>query len=410
MRSVQSLYRIGLGPSSSHSLGPRRAAELFAARCPRGATVEVDLYGSLAATGRGHGTDRAIESGLPGRDVRINWHSRERPGHPNAMVFRSLDGQGHVLDTWEVYSVGGGRLRDAAGLVDEPTVSYPDDAIAPVLAWCRQRGVPFWEYVAAHDDEHIWPHLQRVWSTMIACVRRGLQSTETELPGGLQVQRRAASMLAQAHERVGMLRDLNLVSAYGLAVMEENASGHEVVTAPTCGACGVVPAVLYYMHKHLGITDEQIVRALATAGLFGSSAAERASISGAEVGCQGEVGVGCSMAAAAATQILGGDCRQVEYAAEMGLEHFLGLTCDPIMGLVQVPCIERNAFAAIRAIECAAYATSTSGAHLVQFDDVVEVMDRTGRDLQSDYRETARGGLARIMQDRLSKDPSLRSG
>jgi len=403
MQSVTQLYKIGHGPSSSHSMGPKRAAELFRARCGAPlARVTVELYGSLAATGKGHLTDHAVIDALQPLPVDVVWRADVLlPRHPNALRFAGFDRAGAELSAWVVYSIGGGALADDSGALDSaPQRAYPCDAIADVLAWCRARHVPVWQFVAAHEPPETPAALQRVWQVMTAAVQRGL-TAHGPLPGGLQLARRAAALLAHANTRVGLQRDLNLLAAYAVAAAEENAAGGEIVTAPTCGACGVVPAVLYYFHRHHGVDDERMLHALMTAGVFGSSVAARASISGSEVGCQGEIGVAAAMAAAAATQLLGGTNAQVEYAAEMALEHSLGLTCDPVLGLVQVPCIERNGFAAMKALSCASYALATDGAHLVRFDDVVDAMYATGKDLQAKYRETALGGLAAIMRRRI---------
>jgi len=282
---------------------------------------------------------------------------------------------------------------------------YPHETIAGMMEYCRRRGIELWGYVVKNEGVGVWSFLEGVLQTMEKAVRRGLTPAQGPLPGNLSLDRRAPRLFASANERVGVVRDQNLLSAYALAAAEENAAGGEVVTAPTCGSCGVLPAVLYYFSAHYRYPRERLIEALGVAGLFGLSAAVRGSISGAEVGCQGEIGVACAMSAAAAMQIQGGTMEQVEYAAEMGMEHFLGLTCDPVAGLVQVPCIERNAFAAMRALECASFAMATDGRHLVGYDDVIAVMKQTGRDLQDKYRETAAGGLAEIMRRRLGIAP-----
>jgi len=384
-------------------MGPRRAAKLFFRKL-KGEKCKstVELYGSLAATGKGHLTDKTIIQELTPLETKIVWKkSQILPLHPNGMLFKAFDTNGQLICSWQVYSVGGGELIDDNGPVEKPSNdTYQLNSISEILAWCVKHNKAFWQYSSTGKD--IWGYLSEVWSVMNDAILRGLSSSEKYLPGPLKLRRKAPSMLDYAHKRVSILRDFNLLSAYALAVSEENASGGKIVTAPTCGSCGVLPSILYYFYKHNNIQTNEIFQALATAGLFGLSVAERASISGAEVGCQGEIGTACAMAAAAAAQILGGNCKQIEYAAEMALEHSLGLTCDPIKGFVQIPCIERNAFAAMRSFECAAYAISTSGNHIVSFDDVVDVMDRTGRDLQAKYRETAMGGLAEIMRIRLA--------
>ncbi len=406
MKSIKTLYKIGIGPSSSHSMGPKRAVRHFLDQLAETAfaRIEVALYGSLAATGKGHLTDKAISDELSGYAFQILWLPDVfLPVHPCGLKIKALDSEGTTVLERCYYSIGGGELTDERGRALESTYNevYPDDTIEAALGWCRWQKADFTDYVITHEGADLMTFLRQIWGTMAQAVRRGL-AAKGVLPGGLNLLRRACAMQHQAHERIGMLRDLNLLSAYALAVAEENAAGGTIVTAPTCGACGIVPAVLYYFHKHYHMSEENILRALATAGLFGVSVAQRASISGAEIGCQGEIGTACAMASAAAAQLLSGTPPQVEYAAEMALEHMLGLTCDPIAGLVQIPCIERNAFAAMRAMECACYALSTNGRHHVSFDAVVNVMDETGRDLQNKYKETALGGLAKIMNDRLN--------
>jgi L-serine dehydratase len=407
VKNIFQLYKIGQGPSSSHSMGPGYAAVHFLKRLKRTPhTIRVDLYGSLAATGKGHFTDKVLIETLAPVPVKIEWHVDEfLPLHPNGMVFWAFDDMGTQLDSWQVYSIGGGMLRDADGEISiAPEHQYELDSAKAILFWCRNNGETFSRYIYDQEGDKIREFLNKIWNVMTDCIERGLQRKDRELAGGLKLAVRAPKLLACANETVDFVRNLNLVSAYAVAIAEENASGGTVVTAPTCGSAGVLPAVLYYFHKHHRMREEEIYKGLATAAVFGSLVASRASISGAEVGCQGEIGTACAMAAAAVTEILGGSPAQVEYAAEMGLEHWLGLTCDPVNGLVQVPCIERNAFAAMRAIECAAYSLATDGNHLVSFDDVVDVMNCTGRDMQSKYRETARGGLAEIMKHCISKN------
>jgi len=392
MESLRELYRVGFGPSSSHTMGPAAAARQFRARTPQAARYRVELYGSLAATGRGHHTDLVITRELQA-PVDYQWRSREQlPLHPNGMEFFALAADGAVLQQWRVYSVGGGALKEE-GQADPPKV-YPLTTAAELLAWAEAQGEPLWRYVETCEGAEIWAHLGDVWAAMRRCLDRGLQ-TEGTLPGGLQLRRKARGYYLRAQALGGTQRSL-IVSAYALAVSEENAAAQEVVTAPTCGACGVMPAVLRFMAEARRAPDVEILRALATAGLFGNFVKKNASISGAEVGCQGEVGTACAMAAAAAAYLSGGTAAQIEYAAEMGLEHHLGLTCDPVLGLVQVPCIERNAFGASRALDCADFALLSDGRHRIPFDEVVRAMKETGRDLSAKYRETGLGGLASV--------------
>ena len=397
MKSIKELYRIGTGPSSSHTMGPRKAAEIFLARHRNAASFKVTLYGSLAATGKGHMTDVAINDTLtPVAPVEIVWQPKVfLPFHPNAMTFAAFDARQKLLENWTVYSIGGGALAENN---EEPTIEskevYDMRSMTEILNWCERTGKSYWEYVKECEDEDIWDYLDVVWNTMKEAIRRGLEE-EGVLPGPLNLRRKASTYYIKATGYKDSLKTRGLVFAYALAVSEENASGGKIVTAPTCGSCGVVPAVLYHLHKSRDFSDIRIIRALATAGLFGNIVKHNASISGAEVGCQGEVGVACAMASGAANQLFGGSPAQTEYAAEMGLEHHLGMTCDPVCGLVQIPCIERNAYAAARALDANIYSSFTDGIHRVSFDKVVQVMKQTGHDLPSLYKETSEGGLAK---------------
>lgn len=375
-------------------MGPRKAAEIFLQRYPDADHFEVTLYGSLAATGKGHMTDVAILHVLGEERTTIVWEPKVfLPFHPNGMKFQAQQGGQNVGESWTVFSVGGGALAEDG----TPTVEYPDiypmSKAEEILAWSRRTGKSYWEYVQDCEGPEIWDYLTEVWNVMRNAVESGLEHEEV-LPGPLNLRRKAVSYFTRAEGYQASMKSRGLIFAYALAVSEENASGGKIVTAPTCGSCGVLPGVLYHLWKSRKITDTRIVRALATAGLFGNIVKTNASISGAEVGCQGEVGVACAMAAAAATQLFGGTPAQIEYAAEMGLEHHLGLTCDPVCGMVQIPCIERNAYAAARAMDANSYAMFTDGTHRVSFDRVVEVMKKTGHDLPSLYKETAEGGLA----------------
>ena len=317
------------------------------------------------------------------------------PFHTNGMKFEAFDADDKCIDTWIVYSVGGGDIvEEGAQRTSGPSI-YPLTKIKDIQAQCQKEGTSYWEYVDRYEDKDIWDYLAEVWNVMKEAVQRGIEA-EGVLPGGLGVRRKAVSYYVHAEGYNQSLKSRGLVYAYALAVSEENASGGLIVTAPTCGSCGIVPAVLYHLHKSKGFSEKRILRALATAGLFGNVVKTNASVSGAEVGCQGEVGVACAMAAAAASQLFGGTVAQIEYSAEMGLEHHLGLTCDPVCGLVQIPCIERNAYAAARALDANLYAAFSDGRHSVDFDRIVEVMKQTGHDIPSLYKETALGGLAVI--------------
>lgn len=397
MESIKQLYKIGHGPSSSHTMGPLKAAQEFGYRHRDAASFTVTLYGALAGTGKGHMTDVAILGELtPIAPTEIIWQPDIfLPFHPNGMTFRAFDAEGKELEASTVYSIGGGDIVHEGE--ERPVVKdvYAMEKIADILDWTKQTGKSFWEYVNDCEDSDVWDYLAEVWRVMKEAVERGIEA-EGVLPGGLGVRRKAISYYLHAAGHNDSLRSRGLVYAYALAVSEENASGGKIVTAPTCGSCGVLPAVLYHLSTSKGFSDKRILRALATAGLFGSVVKHNASVSGAEVGCQGEVGVACAMAAAAASQLFGGTPAQIEYSAEMGLEHHLGLTCDPVCGLVQIPCIERNAYAAARALDSNLYASFSDGRHSVTFDRIVEVMKQTGHDLPSIYKETAQGGLAAI--------------
>lgn len=396
MKSLQALYRIGRGPSSSHTMGPGFAAEAFRQHTPNAASYRVTLYGSLAATGRGHLTDLAVTEPFAPLAVELAWRADEAlPRHPNGMRFEALDAKGALIWQETCYSVGGGALMNEAGETDGGEDIYPFTSMREILADADQNGLALWEYVERHEGRAIWEYLGRIRTAMKQAIARGLEA-EGVLPGTLKLARKASAYHARASQMADYFRQTGLLFSYALAVSEENASGHEIVTAPTCGACGVLPAVLHFLQTQNQFSDERILRALATAGLVGNLIKRNASISGAEVGCQGEVGSACAMAAAAATQLLGGSIRQIEYAAEMGLEHHLGLTCDPIAGYVQIPCIERNAVAAVRALDCASFALLSDGRHRISFDEVVQTMWETGCDLKTGYRETAQSGLAKI--------------
>jgi len=380
-------------------MGPRNAAIKFLQRegNDKAARFEVTLYGALAATGEGHLSDKAILEVLsPVAEAEILWQPDVvLPFHTNGMVFRSFDHGGKEIDSWTVYSIGGGDIVEEGQPRQHKESIYSMNKIKDILAWCEQTGHSYWEYVEMAEGPGIWDYLREVWQVMKDAVERGIEA-EGVLPGGLGVRRKAVSYYVHAAGYNSSLKSRGLVYAYALAVSEENASGGRIVTAPTCGSCGIVPAVLYHLYTSKGFSEQRILRALATAGLFGNVVKFNASVSGAEVGCQGEVGVACAMAAAAASQLFGGTPAQIEYSAEMGLEHHLGLTCDPVCGLVQIPCIERNAYAAARALDANLYAAFSDGRHSVDFDRIVEVMKQTGHDLPSLYKETAKGGLAVI--------------
>lgn len=393
MESIKEIYKIGHGPSSSHTMGPKKAAVKFLGKNPGASRFETVLYGSLAATGKGHLTDYVIEQTFAGRELKILWEPKTfLPRHPNALKFTAFDSADAILDEWTCYSVGGGALIDDF-TESETTSIYPHSTMQEIMTWCNRNEKQFWEYVEEYEGADIWDFLDEVWEVMLASIKRGL-ATDGNLPGGLRLPRKAASFNVKGQNFATPFKRRSQLFSFALAVSEENASGGKIVAAPTCGACGVLPAVLQYFRKVHKMENKTILRALATAGLIGNIVKTNASISGAEVGCQGEVGTACAMASGAATQMMGGSINQIEYSAEMGLEHHLGLTCDPVAGLVQIPCIERNAFAAERAVAHNNYSLLTDGRHRISFDEVVETMYNTGIDLQSKYRETSEGGLA----------------
>ncbi len=423
-------------------MGPQSAASIYLERHPEATAFDVTLYGSLAATGKGHMTDVAILRVLePHGPVDLHWEPTIfLPFHPNGMKFAVRQPDGTLTDEWTVYSIGGGALSEgedpgtspepkflqqgeSSNLQERNTTNksfnsppnrgsgegvckggcegvsesplYPLTTMTDIMEWCQRTGHTFWEYVEQCEGPDIWDYLRRVWQVMQESVERGIDH-EGILPGPLGLQRKAPVYYTKAKGYKANLQSSGLVYAYALAVSEENASGGTIVTAPTCGSCGVLPAVLYHLGHNHAFSEERILHALATAGLIGNLVKHNASISGADVGCQGEVGVASAMASAAACQLFGGSVAQIEYAAEMGLEHHLGMTCDPVCGLVQIPCIERNAFAAARALDANFYASLSDGQHRVSFDRVVRVMKQTGHDLPSLYKETSEGGLARI--------------
>lgn len=401
MQSLKELYKIGMGPSSSHTMGPRKAADAFNRTYPTAESFRAVLYGSLAATGKGHLTDFAIKEAFYPKPVTIEWeYDTFLPKHPNAMRFEALDKAGHIMGAQVAYSIGGGDIRTDEAFGREINHIYPHKSMAEILQYTSDKRMLLWEYVEEFEGTDIWQYLATIWKTMQTTMNRGLEKRGV-LPGSLNLERKARRYLYKAENSPQYLRRMNNLFSYALACSEENAAGGVVVTTPTCGSCGVVPAVCRLIQEIYEFEDTTILHALATASLFGNMAKTNASISGAEVGCQGEVGVACAMAAAAVCQLEGGDNRRIAYAAEMGLEHHLGLTCDPVDGLVQIPCIERNALAASRALDCATYALMSDGDNRVSYDDVLATMMQTGLDMNKDYRETARGGLARFFKEKV---------
>ena len=393
METIRKIYRKGYGPSSSHTMAPHAAVLQFKEKHPNAASFRVTLYGSLAATGRGHRTDKALQDGAAPIPVEIVWRpDKVLPFHTNGMYFEALNADGNTIDDWTIYSVGGGALANETMHEADEQV-YSMSTLAEILPYIEREGLTYWEYVEQCEGEGIWEYLQDMWQVMQKTINEGLQA-EGVIPGGLHLRSKARQYYVRASSYKPSLQSRALVIAYALATSERNAVGGYIVTAPTCGSSGVLPAVLYHLKKSHDFTDTEILRAMATAALFANVIKNNASLSGAEVGCQGEVGSACVMAAVAANQLFGGSPQQIEYAAEMAMEHNLGLTCDPMCGLVQIPCIERNAMAALRALDINIYAMMSDGKHIISFDKVVRTMKRTGHDLPSLYKETSMGGLA----------------
>ena len=397
MKSIREIYKIGKGPSSSHTMGPERAARLFQQENPTADAFRVILYGSLSKTGVGHGTDRVIREVFAPLTAEIVFSGEVlENAHPNTMDLYALK-EGKQIGYLRIESIGGGDIRvPGESRLDSPEV-YPENSFAEISDFCKWRYIDtLSDYVELNEGEDIWPFLMEVWLTMKQSIADGLTATGT-LPGGLKVQRKAKYLYEQkTEETVPGLLEFQRIAAYAYAVAEQNADNGTIVTAPTCGACGVLPAVLKYAQDMKGFTDEQIIRGLATAGIIGSLTKRNASISGAEAGCQAEIGTACSMAAAALAELYGQSLDQVEYAAEVAMEHHLGLTCDPICGLVQIPCIERNAVAARRAIDACNLSYFLTGSRNISYDMVCRAMHETGINLNHRFRETSEGGLAKI--------------
>lgn len=398
MESLRELYRIGRGPSSSHTMGPSHAAALFKKEYPQADRFRATLYGSLAKTGRGHLTDVAIADAFAPLPAEILWETatpEDSLPHPNTMDLDAFQGDS-LLGKWRVFSVGGGKIQIEGRPSVAPQDVYPLSTFREIKAYCEENNKFLWQFVEENEGPEIWDYLRDVWKQMKATVYAGL-NTEGVLHGGLGVQRKAKYLIRQRHmDESAETRENRKVCAYAFAVSEENAGGGVVVTAPTCGASGVLPAVLLFKQEQHGFSDTEVCHALATAGVIGNIIKTNASISGAECGCQAEVGSACSMAAAGLAELYHMELDQIEYAAEVAMEHHLGLTCDPIGGLVQIPCIERNAVAAMRAINALSLANFLTYTRKISFDVVVRTMYETGRDLFSKYRETSEGGLAKV--------------
>lgn len=399
MQSLCELYKTGRGPSSSHTMGPERAIRTLKERFPKADLFKVTLYGSLALTGEGHGTDTVLKKTASPAKCEVLWDAVSPcPVHPNTMDVEIFRG-GEVLDKKRVYSVGGGSIvfdGEKKPYVKDDV--YPHKTYTEISDYCKAHKLRLWEYVKEFEGEGVFDYLLTVWERMKLTIHKGLTTSGT-LPGVLGTKRRAQKLYNQRHiDESAQTRENRLVCSYAFATSEQNASGGIIVTAPTCGACGVVPSVLKYMQETRGFSDAQIVRALAAGGIIGNIIKTNASISGAECGCQAEIGSACSMAAAALAELFEMGLKQIEYAAEVAMEHHLGLTCDPIAGLVQIPCIERNAVAAMRAINAVSLANFLTDTRKITFDVIVKTMYNTGKDLLNSYRETSSGGLAKFYE------------
>ena len=402
MKSIRSLYKIGKGPSSSHTMGPERAARIFKSENPELTGARVILYGSLSKTGVGHGTDRVLQEVLSPVPTQIVF-AQEDPSdlrHPNTLDLIGFQGEMETA-RMRVESIGGGDIviegREESAAEAEV---YPENSFAEIAQFCAWRRVSLPQYVELNEGPEIWDFLKKVWAAMRRAVAEGL-AAEGELPGGLHVQRKAKYLLERGHlVDIPQVRELQMVCAYAFAAAEQNAGSGTIVTAPTCGSCGVVPAVLIYLQDKYGFSDEKMAEALSVAGIIGNLIRRNASVSGAECGCQAEIGSACSMAAAAMSQLMELSIQEVEYSAEIAMEHHLGLTCDPICGLVQIPCIERNAVTAKRAIDASNLAHMLVGTRTISFDMVVRTMYDTGVSINRAFRETSEGGLARLYSRR----------
>lgn len=403
MESLKEVYKIGRGPSSSHTMGPERAAKQFKEKYQNAHSFRVYLYGSLAATGKGHMTDYIIIKTLEPKETEIVWDaSFVHSYHTNYMKFEALDENKNVIGEWEVFSIGGGTIVDLNSDSTKQIEPYNLNKLSDIIKWCKENNKELWEYVDLCEGEYIWPYLKEIYKSMVNTVKTGIQR-EGYLPAKLKFKRKAKDMYEQAIKSPASLRLTKLIFAYALATSEENASAGIVVTSPTCGACGVLPGVLVAMAEEFNLEEDKVIKGLAIAGIIASLIKKNATVSGAEGGCQAEIGSACSMASAMAAYFLGASIDEIEYAAESGMEHALGMTCDPIGGYVIVPCIERNAVFATRAINTANYVMAVGAEHIISFDDVIITMAETGKDLCPAYRETSMGGLAKYYEKLLDK-------
>lgn len=396
MESLKELYKIGRGPSSSHTMGPEKACKIFQKHNPEADRFEAILYGSLSKTGVGHGTDKVIKVTFKPTpcDVIFNNDEIELP-HPNTMDLIAYK-DGIEIKRIRVLSVGGGKVEIVGYKNVDPPKIYDLSTFSEIAEHCKKNHMRLWQYVEEVEGIEIRDYLLKIWNQMKLSIHIGLE-TEGVLPGGLNVKRKAKKLYSHQHiDESAQTKENRVVSAYAFAVSEQNADGEIIVTAPTCGSAGVMPSVLYYQQMKRGYTDLEIIRALETGGIIGNLIKTNASISGSECGCQAEIGTACAMASAALGELFGLETDKIEYAAEIAIEHHLGLTCDPICGLVQIPCIERNAVAAMRAINAVSLASFLSDTRKISVDEVIEVMRMTGKDIPGRYRETAEGGLATL--------------
>lgn len=396
MKSLVELYKIGRGPSSSHTIGPEKACKIFMEENPDADGFKAVLYGSLAKTGEGHGTDRVIKKTMHPVPVNVKFnYTEENIPHPNTMDLIALKNNKEIAKA-RVFSVGGGAIRFENRKAHETENVYRHSSFSDIAAYCKENNIRLWQFPERFENKDFHDYMKKIWGAMKTSISKGLED-EGILPGGLNVQKKAKQLFEHEHiDESPVTRENRLVCAYAFAVSEQNAAGETIVTAPTCGAAGVVPAVLYYHQQKNGYSDEQIIHALLTAGIVGNLIKTNASISGAECGCQAEVGTACAMAAAALGELFGLSIDKIEYAAEISIEHHLGLTCDPICGLVQIPCIERNAVAAMRAINAVNIASFLSGTRKISLDNIIKVMKETGLDLSNRYKETSEAGMAKI--------------
>lgn len=394
MKSIKTVYKVGNGPSSSHTVGPYGAAKLFKSRYPEADAFEVTLFGSLAFTGEGHGTGKAILSAIPEAKLSFDFDTEDIP-HPNTMDFKAFKG-GELLGENRIMSIGGGSIRIEGEESEDDIEMYKENNFTEIMASCKKQGYTLSEFIYNTEGYYLKDYLREIWHEMEACVERGLE-TEGILPGGLDLTRKAKMLYdMRCHNESSDITMDRTLAAYAFAASEENAAENVVVTAPTCGSAGVIPALFYYMRHDKGYTENEIIDALAVAAIIGNVIRTNASVSGAECGCQAEIGSACCMAAGALASMYGMSIEQVEYAAEVAMEHHLGLTCDPVGGLVQIPCIERNSVAAMRAVNAVNISRFMYETRRISLDQVIATMYETGLDLNSKYRETAHGGLAAI--------------